>query len=77
MDLLKTTPKIGAVVATEEGKGVVIDQNLLTQKLTVKLDKDPDAAPKIYSVKQVKLIKDGKVKIDKKELAELRELEKE
>ena len=29
-DLLKTTPKIGAVVMTNEGKGVVIDQNLLT-----------------------------------------------
>ncbi|WP_099205030.1 PSP1 domain-containing protein [Scatolibacter rhodanostii] len=77
VDLLRTTPKMGAIVLTDEGKGVVIDQNLLTQKLTVKLDKDPDAAPKIYKVKDVKLIKDGKVKVNPKEAAELKALEKE
>ena len=45
-DLLRTTPKVNALVSTPDGKGVVIDQNLLTRKLTVRLDKDPDAAPK-------------------------------
>ncbi len=77
MDLLRTTPKIGAVVSTQDGKGVVVDQNLLTGKLTVRLDHDPDAAPKIYLWKEIKLIKDGKVKLDKKELEELKALEKE
>lgn len=74
-DLLRTTPKVNAIVSTPDGKGVVIDQNLLTKKLTVRLDKDPEAAPKVYTVDQVKLLKDGRVKIDKKELEQLKELE--
>lgn len=75
VDLLRTTPKIGALVSTSDGRGVVVDQNLLTRKLTVKLDKDPDAAAKIYPVREVQLIRDGKVKLDRKELAELKSLE--
>ena len=74
-ELLRTTPKVNAIVSTPDGKGVVIDQNLLTKKLTVRLDKDPEAAPKVYTVDQVKLLKDGRVKIDKKELEQLKELE--
>ena len=74
-DLLKNTPKVNAIVSTPDGKGVVIDQNLLTRKLTVRLDKDPDAAPKVYTVDQVKLLRDGRVKIDKKELEQLKDLE--
>ena len=74
-DLLRNTPKVNAIVSTPDGKGVVIDQNLLTRRLTVRLDKDPDAAPKVYTVDQVKLLKDGRVKVDKKELEQLRDLE--
>ena len=74
-DLLKNTPKVNAIVSTPDGKGVVIDQNLLTRKLTVRLDKDPDAAPKVYTVDQVKLLRDGRVKIDRKELEQLKDLE--
>ena len=74
-DLLKTTPKVGAVVSTPEGNGVVIDQNLLTRKLTVRLDKSPDAAPQIFKVDEIHLIKDGKIKLDRKELEELKKLE--
>ena len=40
----------------------------------MRLDKDPEAAPKVYTVDQVKLLKDGRVKIDKKELEQLRPL---
>lgn len=74
-DLLKNTPKVNAIVSTPDGKGVVIDQNLLTRKLTVRLDKDPDAAPKVYTVDQVKLLRDGRVKIGRKELEQLKDLE--
>lgn len=74
-DLLRTTPKVSAVVSTPDGKGVVIDQNLLTAKLTVRLDKDPDGAPKIYRVKDVKVLRDGKIRIDKKEAEQLKNLE--
>ncbi|WP_369298730.1 stage 0 sporulation family protein [uncultured Neglectibacter sp.] len=74
-DLLRTTPKVNALVSTPDGKGVVIDQNLLTRKLTVRLDKDPDAAPKVYQVDEVKVLRDGKIKVDKKEAEQLKNLE--
>ncbi len=73
-DLLRTTPKVNALVSTPDGKGVVID-NLLTRKLTVRLDKDPDAAPKVFHADQVKVLRDGRVKVDKKEIEELKDLE--
>jgi len=75
-DLLRTTPKTGATVSTPEGKGVVIDTNLLTRRLTVRLDKDPDAAPKVFQADQVKVLRDGRVKVDKKEAERLKALEK-
>ena len=74
-DLLRTTPKVNALVSTPDGKGVVIDQNLLTRKLTVRLDKDPDAAPKVYKVGDVKVLRDGKIKVEKKEIEQLKSLE--
>ena len=74
-DLLRTTPKVNALVSTPDGKGVVIDQNLLTRKFTVRLDKDPDAAPKVYKVGDVKVLRDGKIKVEKKEIEQLKSLE--
>ena len=76
VDLLKRTPKVGAIVKTPEGKGVVTESNLLSQTLKVKLDNTPDAAaPQTYRVRQVKLVKDGYIKVNKKELEELKDLE--
>ena len=66
---------MGALVSTPEGKGVVTEQNLLTRKLTVRLDKDPEAAPKVFQVAEVKVLRDGKIKVEKKELEQLKKLE--
>ena len=75
-DLLKHTPKVGAIVKTPAGKGLVVESNLLTQTLKVKMDNTPDtAAPQTFKVKQVRLVKDGYIKLSKKEAEELRELE--
>ncbi len=75
-DLLKKTPKIGAIVNTPEGKGLVVDNNLIAGTLKVKLNSSPDdVAPKTFTVKQCKLVKDGYIKIDKKEIEELKGLE--
>ena len=73
--LLRVTPKNGAVVETPEGKGTVVDFNLLTGMLKVRLDKRPEAAPLVISRKQVKLVKDSKIQVDKKELEALKEIE--
>lgn len=74
-DLLKKTPKIGAYVSTPDGKGTVVDQNLIKGILNVQLQKNPDSPPKSYKVNEVKLIKDGQIKINKNEQEELKDLE--
>lgn len=75
LDLLKTTPKVGAIVMTDDGRGTVIDQNLITGKLTIQLEKMPDAAPAVYKARDVKLIKDGQIRINRKEMEALKALE--
>ena len=75
-DLLRNTPKYGAIVKTPQGKGTVVEVNLLTGVLKVKMDNTPpEAAPQTFKVKEVKLLKDGSIKVDKKELEELKNLE--
>ena len=75
LDLLKRTPKIGAIVNTPDGKGEVIDVNLITGTLRVRMDRFPEAAPHTFKVKEVKLVKDGSIRLDKKEIQELKGLE--
>lgn len=75
IDLLKHTPKVGAIVNTPEGKGEVTDSNLITGTLQVKMDKSPEAAPRTFKVGEVKIVKDGSISINKKELEELKKLE--
>ena len=73
--LLRVTPKNGAIVDTAEGRGTVIDFNLLTGMLTVSLEKKPDAAPIIVNRHSVKVIKDTQIKVDKKELEAFKGIE--
>lgn len=74
-ELLAITPKVGALVETAEGRGIVEDANLLTGVLKVKLDKNPDAAATAFKREDVKLIKDGKIRIKKEEFQALKGLE--
>ncbi len=75
--LLKNTPKIGAIVDTPDGKGNVVDLNLITGILTVQLNKSPDAAPHTYDVSDVKVIKDAQIRLEKSEIEKLKKLEKD
>ena len=78
LDLIRTTPSVNSIVMTPSGKGTVVDQNMLTGILQVRLDSAaPDAAPQTFKVAQVKLLKGAQVHIDHKELEELKELEKD
>ncbi len=75
-DLLKHTPKIGAIVKTPEGRGLVVENNLIARTLKVKLDNAPeDVAPKTFTVRECRLIKDGYIKVNRKELEELKNIE--
>ncbi len=44
-ELSKLTPRVGAVVMTPEGRGVVVDSSVLTGKMKVRLDKAPESPP--------------------------------
>ena len=73
--LLRVTPKNGAIVETKEGKGTVVDFNLLTGMLKVSLEKRPDAAPISVNRKEVNVIKDSHIRVDKRELEALKGIE--
>ena len=73
---LSLSPKVGAIVNTPEGRGLVVENNLIAGTLKVKLNNTPeDAAPKSFTVKQCKLVKDGYIKLDKKEMEKFKGLE--
>lgn len=74
-DLLKKTPKVGAIVNTPDGKGIVTEVNLITGMLKVSLDKSQSAAPSTYNVKDIKLIKDAQIRLDRSEIEQLKDLE--
>ena len=73
--LFKITPKVGAIVSTKEGKGVVTESSLLTGQLKVRLDKSPDSPPISVALRDIKVIRDTQMKIDKAQEEELRHLE--
>lgn len=72
-ELLKVTPKVGAVVKTADGRGIVEDVNLLTGKLRVKMDKTDAVAT--VDKKDVEVIKDAVIRVDKDEIKALKGLE--
>ena len=82
-DKLKHLPKIGAIVKTEEGEGVVDSVETLKEIVRVKFKDGDEYFYKKYPVSSVKIIKnigkeeeDPEEKEHKKELEELEKLEK-
>ena len=73
--LLRHTPKVGALVETREGRGTVIENNLITGILKIRLDRRPDAAPLVVDRHEVKLLKDAKIQVDKSEIEALKGIE--
>lgn len=73
--LLRHTPKVGAVVETAEGRGIVIDNNIITGMLKVRLDRRPEAAPLMVERHDVKLIKDAQIRIERSEIEALKGIE--
>lgn len=73
--LLRVTPKNGAIVDTKEGRGVVVDANLLTGMLKVRLNKREEAAPITVHRGEVKLVKDARIRVEREEVQALKDLE--
>lgn len=74
-ELLSITPKAGAVVKTPDGRGRVIEVNVLTGALKVRLDDKPDAAPRSFHRDDVVLVRDAHIRVNRDEIAALKELE--
>lgn len=74
-DLLRSVPGINSVVTTPKGRGVVTDNNLLTETVCVRLDSSPDTPTQSFRAKDVRVLKSGKSSISKDELAQLKTLE--
>ena len=72
-ELIKKSPRVGNVVLTPDGEGVVTDVALMAGNVTVKLSADNDATPKTYSKDDLKILKRSTENESKNE----RELEKE
>ena len=72
-DLLKHTPKVGAIVRTGDGKGVVEEVNLLTGKLRVKMDKNDNVV--VVKKDDIEVIKDSVIRLDRDEIKALKGLE--
>ena len=73
--LLRHTPKVGAIVEIREGRGTVVENNLLTGMLKIRLERRPDAAPVVIERHEVKLIRDAQIRVDKAELESLKGIE--
>lgn len=74
-ELLHTVPGVNSVVSTPKGRGVVTDNNLLTETVYVCLDSSPDAPAQTFRAKEVRVLKSGRNAPNKKELEQLRTLE--
>ncbi|MBO5230114.1 MAG: stage 0 sporulation family protein [Clostridia bacterium] len=73
--LLKITPKPGAIVETAEGAGTVVDFSLLRGRLKVQLHNNPDAPPKTFNRRDVKTVRDAKIRVAKEEIEALKDIE--
>ncbi len=73
-ELLKITPKVGAYVKTPSCKGYVEEVNLLTGKLKVKPENDKEMSF-FTERKDVIIIKDSEIKLNREEIKALKALE--
>ena len=72
---LKRIPKVGAIVSTCDGQGVIVEINLLKELIKVKLDKNDEADFKIYEINQIEIMKDVQTEENEEGLEEFKHLE--
>ena len=52
-DLIRTTPRVGTVLNTPDGRGIVTEQNLIAGTLKIRPENNPEATPKTYSLAEL------------------------
>ena len=60
--ILKKAPKVGAIVETPDGQGLVVETYLVKEAVKVRLDKGNETDLQTYKMNEVKIIKDASVK---------------
>lgn len=56
-DMIRAVPAVNTVVMTPQGKGTVIDRNLLSATVNVRLDSAPDVTAQTFRADEVKVLK--------------------
>ncbi|MFU0832181.1 MAG: PSP1 C-terminal domain-containing protein [Oscillospiraceae bacterium] len=74
-ELLHSVPSVNSVVLTPKGRGVVTENNLLTEKVYVRLDATPDAPAQPFYSKEVHILKTGRNSVSKQDQEQLKSLE--
>lgn len=74
-EMLKFVPRVDAVVDTPDGRGTVIENNVLAGIVKVKIDTEDGSLVSVYDAKNVVVIKAAAVKLTAEELKELKSLE--
>ena len=59
-ELNKVTPRLGSSVRTKEGVGTVVEANVLTGALKVRLDRDAEAQPITVSRDDIQVLRNGR-----------------
>ncbi len=63
-ELLKVTPKVGAVVDTPDGRGTVEYVNILKGLIKVRIETEKEKVCKEFNVKEIKIVKKPKIESD-------------
>ncbi len=69
----KVTPRPRSIVETPQGRGMVLDVNVLKGTLRVLLDSNNTVVP--FTVKEIRIVKNAEAEIDKETLKELKKME--
>ncbi len=74
-EMLKFVPRVDAIVETPDGRGTVIENNVLSGLVKVKITNGEDSVINIYDAKNIVTIKAASVKLTAEEIKELKKLE--
>ena len=77
-ELIRLVPPLRSLVNTPDGRGIVVEQNIIGGTVSVRLDKAKDASPKVFPVKSIKVIREAREDtLDKREMDALKKLERD
>ena len=74
-EMLKFVPRVDAVVQTPDGKGVVVENNVLTGMVKVRLEDSDGVSVKVFDAHDVSVLRAARVRVTREEMKALKELE--